>query len=153
MRRVNTGYGYVKQKNVTTEASKIDGTNKKYASYSSVYEMIQREVSGVRISGTDIIINESKDFFGNIPALLVVDGTYVTDFSNISPSSVESIEVLKGTAAAIYGSRGYGGAVVIKTKIKKLTRIKSLVSHCLPFIRKSLMFRNIEIKKSCEERI
>jgi TonB-dependent SusC/RagA subfamily outer membrane receptor len=115
---VNTGYGYVKQKNVTTEASKIDGTNKKYASYSSVYEMIQREVSGVRISGTSIIINESKDFFGNIPALLVVDGTYVTDFSNISPSSVESIEVLKGTAAAIYGSRGYGGAVVIKTRLK-----------------------------------
>lgn len=115
---VNTGYGYVKKKNVTTEASKIDGTNKKYASYSSVYEMIQREVSGVRISGTSIIINESKDFFGNIPALLVVDGTYVTDFSNISPSSVESIEVLKGTAAAIYGSRGYGGAVVIKTRLK-----------------------------------
>lgn len=115
---VNTGYGYVKQKNVTTEASKIDGTNKKYASYSSVYEMIQREVSGVRISGTSIIINESKDFFGNIPALLVVDGTYVTDFSNISPSSVESIEVLKGTAAAMYGSRGYGGAVVIRTRLK-----------------------------------
>lgn len=115
---VNTGYNYVKQKNVTTEVSKIDGTNKKYASYSSVYEMIQREVSGVRISGASIIINESKDFFGNIPALLVVDGTYVTDFSNISPSSVESIEVLKGTAAAIYGSRGYGGAVVIKTRLK-----------------------------------
>ena len=115
---VNTGYNYVKQKNVTTQVSKIDGTNKKYASYSTVYEMIQREVSGVRISGTDIIINESKDFFGNVPALLVVDGTYVKDFTSISPSSVESIEVLKGTSAAMYGSRGYGGAVVIKTRLK-----------------------------------
>jgi TonB-dependent starch-binding outer membrane protein SusC len=115
---VNTGYNYVKKKNLTTEVSTIDGTNKKYASYSSVYEMIQREVAGVKVSGTDIIINDSKDFFGSIPALLVVDGTYVTDLSSIPPSAVESIEVLKGTAAAIYGSRGYGGAIVIKTKIK-----------------------------------
>jgi len=115
---VSTGYNYVKEKNVTTEISSIDGTNKKYASYSSIYEMIQREVAGVKVSGTDIIINDSKDFFGSIPALLVVDGTYVTDLSAIPPSAVESIEVLKGTAAAIYGSRGYGGAIVIKTKIK-----------------------------------
>jgi TonB-dependent starch-binding outer membrane protein SusC len=115
---VNTGYSYVKEKNVTTEIDKIDGTNKKYASYSSIYEMIQREVAGVKVSGTDIIINDSKDFFGSIPALLVVDGTYVTDLSAIPPSAVESIEVLKGTAAAIYGSRGYGGAIVIRTKIK-----------------------------------
>jgi TonB-dependent SusC/RagA subfamily outer membrane receptor len=35
---------------------------------------------------------------------------------NISPITVKSIEVLKGTAAAIYGSRGYGGAIIIKTK-------------------------------------
>jgi TonB-dependent SusC/RagA subfamily outer membrane receptor len=37
---------------------------------------------------------------------------------NIHPSSVESIEVLKGTAAAIYGTRGYGGVIVIKTKVQ-----------------------------------
>jgi len=114
---VNTGYTYVKEKNLTNEVSKIDGTKKKYASYTSIYEMIQREVSGVKVSGTNIIIHDSKDFFGSVPALLVVDGTYVNDLSNIAPISVESIEVLKGTAAAMYGSRGYGGVVLIKTKI------------------------------------
>jgi TonB-dependent SusC/RagA subfamily outer membrane receptor len=37
---------------------------------------------------------------------------------SISPTSVQSIEVLKGTAGAMYGSRGYGGVILIKTKSK-----------------------------------
>lgn len=113
---VNTGYNYSKQKDLTTQTDKIDGTNKKYASYSSVSEMITRKVSGVRLTSSGYVIQDSKDFFGSIPALLVVDGVYVDDFSSISPSSVESIVVLKGTSAAIYGSRGYGGAIVLTTK-------------------------------------
>jgi outer membrane receptor for Fe3+-dicitrate len=39
-------------------------------------------------------------------------------FGDIKPSSVESIEVIKGTSAMIYGLRRYGGAILIKTKIK-----------------------------------
>ena len=48
---------------------------------------------------------------------MVVDGTNVDDISNIPPATVESIEVLKGSVAEMYGSRGYGGVVVNKTKI------------------------------------
>jgi TonB-dependent SusC/RagA subfamily outer membrane receptor len=80
--------------------------------------MIRRQDASIRISGESIIIQDSKDFFGQVPALLVVDGVYVNSISNIPPASVESISILKGTSAAIYGSRGYGGAIVIKTKIK-----------------------------------
>jgi len=115
---INTGYSHVKRKYLTTDISKIDGENKKYASYNSIYDMIQREISGVRINGGTIIIQDSKNLYGYIPALLVVDGVYVNTIGDISPSSVESIEVLKGTSAIIYGSRGYGGAIVIKTKIQ-----------------------------------
>jgi hypothetical protein len=115
---VNTGYGTVKKKNLTTTISKIDGENKKYASYRSIAEMIQREVSGVKINGTRVIIQDSKDLFGSVPALIIVDGVSMNDLPEFSPQLVKSIEVLKGTAAAIYGSRGYGGAIVIKTKIQ-----------------------------------
>jgi TonB-dependent SusC/RagA subfamily outer membrane receptor len=115
---VSTGYGLVKKKNLTTDVNKIDGTNKKYASYSSITDMIQREVSGCRISGGSVIIQESKDLFGSVPALIVVDGIYMDGLPDIPPTSVKSIEVLKGTSAAIYGSRGYGGAIVIKTKLQ-----------------------------------
>ncbi len=115
---VNTGYTHVRKRDLTNEAVSIDGTNKKYSSYTSIYEMIRRQDASIRISGDNIIIQESKDFFGQVPALLVVDGIYVTSISNIPPASVESITILKGTSAAIYGSRGYGGAIVIKTKLK-----------------------------------
>lgn len=115
---VGTGYGIVKKKNLTTDVNKIDGTNKKYATYSSIADMIQREVSGARISGSSVIIQDSKNLWGSVPALIVVDGVYMDGLPDIAPAQVKSIEVLKGTSAAIYGSRGYGGAIVIKTKIQ-----------------------------------
>jgi TonB-dependent starch-binding outer membrane protein SusC len=113
---VNMGYNYVKQKDITSPTHKVDGTDKKYASYSSVSEMITREVGGVKLSSSGYVIQDSKDFFGAVPALLVVDGVYVNSFDGISPSSVESIVVLKGSSASIYGARGYGGAIVLTTK-------------------------------------
>jgi hypothetical protein len=113
----DVGYAVVKNKNTTTPVTTIDGSNKKYASYSSAYEMIQREVTGVKISGTEIVIQDSKNLWGPIPALLIVDGVYVDSFADIQPSSVKSIEVLKGSAAGMYGSRGYGGVIILKTKM------------------------------------
>ncbi len=115
---VNVGYGSVKKKNLLAPVNSVDGTNKKYASYRTIYDMISREVSGVRVNGNKVVILGSKDLFGDVPALFVVDGTPVDDISNISPTVVKSIEVLKGSAAAIYGSRGYGGVILIKTKMK-----------------------------------
>jgi TonB-dependent SusC/RagA subfamily outer membrane receptor len=113
---VDIGYGSTKKKYLTTDITFIDGTNKKYASYSSIYDMIQREVSGVQVSNNVIIIQGSRNMSGYVPPLLIVDGTYTTDIGYISPLSVKSISVLKGTAAAIYGSRGFGGVIIVKTK-------------------------------------
>jgi TonB-dependent starch-binding outer membrane protein SusC len=113
---VNSGYGMVKKKNTTTDIHKIDGTDKKYASYTTIGEMIQREVAGVQVKGTSVVIQNAQDLFGDVPALIIVDGVYMDELPSISPSQVKSVEVLKGTAAAIYGSRGYGGAIIIKTK-------------------------------------
>jgi TonB-dependent starch-binding outer membrane protein SusC len=113
---VDMGYSHVKKKNTTTNVNKIDGSKKKYASYTNIYDMIQREVSGVKISGTTVVLQGSKDLFGDIPALFVVDGVPTSSIDNISPTSVQSIEVLKGSSAAMYGSRGYGGVILIKTK-------------------------------------
>jgi TonB-dependent SusC/RagA subfamily outer membrane receptor len=117
---VDVGYAHMKRKVITTDISFIDGRNKKFASYSSIAEMIWREVSGVRVIGTPgnyrIILQGSADLFGSVGPLIVIDGMPGGSINDIQPSSVESISVLKGTAAAIYGSRGYGGAILIKTK-------------------------------------
>jgi TonB-dependent SusC/RagA subfamily outer membrane receptor len=113
---VNTGYDYVRKRNVNTEMTHVDGSGNKYQKYADIFDMIKSESPGVRIEGENIIIQESRDLYGTVPALLVVDGVYVNSISYLQPSMVESITVLRGTSAAIYGTRGYGGAVVITTK-------------------------------------
>ncbi len=112
---VNTGYSNVKRKNLTYSIDKIDATKKKYSGYRSVSDIL-REINSVQVSGSNVIIQDAKDFFGPVFALIVVDGVYIDNVDLIRPADIESIQVLKGTAAAIYGSRAYGGAVVITTK-------------------------------------
>ncbi|MCU0362684.1 MAG: TonB-dependent receptor plug domain-containing protein [Bacteroidales bacterium] len=114
---VNTGYSVSKRKDMTTEISAIDATEKRYSSYRSVAELIEREVAGVKVTNSGFIIQDSKNLQGSIPALLILDGVYVESFSAISPRMVKSVEVLKGTSAAIYGSRGYGGAIIVTTRV------------------------------------
>ena len=113
---VNSGYRVDKRKFITNEVSNIDGTDKKFASYSTIYEMIQREVSGVQVQGTTIIIQESRNMWGYVPPLFIVDGATVDSIEDVRPNAVKSIEVLKGTSAAMYGTRGYGGVIIITTK-------------------------------------
>jgi TonB-dependent SusC/RagA subfamily outer membrane receptor len=113
---VDVGYGHLKKKDLTIDISFIDGTDKKYATYHSVLEMIIREVSGVRQVGNGIIIQDAGNLFGAVSPLIIIDGLEGLTLDDVQPIDVASISVLKGTAAAIYGSRGYGGAVIIKTK-------------------------------------
>jgi TonB-dependent SusC/RagA subfamily outer membrane receptor len=114
----NTGYSTIKKKNVTTDINSIDGTNKKYASYMNLADMITHEVSGVKVNGNSVNIQDSKNLWGPVYALIVVDGVYMDELPDIPPVNVKSIEVLKGTSASMYGSRGFGGAVIIKTKLQ-----------------------------------
>jgi len=113
---VNIGYGTIKRKHLTSQASTLDKPAAKNDPYSNIYEMIQEEAAGVRVNGTDIIIPGASYYQEAVPPLLVVDGVTVNTLSGIPPSAVESITVLKSASATIYGTRGYGGAVVVTTK-------------------------------------
>jgi len=115
---VNIGYNSIKKKYVTTQSDKIDGNDRKFVPYSNIYEMIREEVAGVRVNGSDIIIHGADYYLSPVPPLLIVDGFCVNSISTIPPSCVESIVVLKSAAAAIYGTRGYGGAILITTKVQ-----------------------------------
>lgn len=117
-RGINTGYGLVKKKNLVTDVSRIDGMNDKYASYSSLSEMIQREVSGVLVRDNQVLIQGSQNIYGDVHPLIVLDGVYLDKLPDIPPVTVRSIEVLKSTAGSIYGYRSFGGVIVIKTKIQ-----------------------------------
>ena len=76
------------------------------------------QVAGLQVSSpTGIFQTPEFELRGKTP-LIVVDGVPVeTDFFDISSANIESINVLKGTAAsALYGARGKDGALLITTK-------------------------------------
>jgi TonB-dependent SusC/RagA subfamily outer membrane receptor len=110
---MNLGYGTVKKKNVTSEVSKIDGRNNKNAFYSTIYDMIRGKVAGVVVTGTSIRIRGDNSLTLTNEPLFIVDGIQVRSIDYIKPSMVESIDVLKGASASIYGSRGANGVIII----------------------------------------
>ena len=110
---VNVGYGTVKKKDMTTNVSKIDGSNPKYASYRNIYDMIKGEVPGVQVIGTSIKIQGVSSMNSGTDPLYVLDGVVVNSIGDIQPAMVKSIEILKGSSASIYGSRGANGVILI----------------------------------------
>jgi TonB-dependent SusC/RagA subfamily outer membrane receptor len=110
---VNIGYGTMKKNDMTTTVGKIDAQNKKYASYNNIYEMIKGEVPGVQVNGTTIVIHGPSSINLSSEPLFVVNGMVVSSIADISPRQVKSIEILKGSSASIYGSRGTNGVIMI----------------------------------------
>jgi len=113
---VETGYGKIGEDDLVSSISSVEGDKFKNRSYRDVYEMLVGEFPGVVVEGTSIRIRGITSLNASNDPLLIVDGSPVQSLSNIAPSDVESINVLKGSATAIYGSRGAAGVVVIKTK-------------------------------------
>lgn len=110
------GYREVKKSDLNKNPGYIDATDDKYASYPNIYEMIRGQVPGVQVNGSTILIRgQSSINSGNEP-LFVVDGMVVPTIGNISPREVQSITVLKGGEAAIYGVRASNGVIVITLK-------------------------------------
>jgi TonB-dependent SusC/RagA subfamily outer membrane receptor len=75
--------------------------------------MIRGEVAGVQVNGKSIRIQGPSSFNLSTEPLFVVDGIVVTSIDEISPQMVKSIDILKGSAASIYGSRGSNGVILI----------------------------------------
>jgi TonB-dependent SusC/RagA subfamily outer membrane receptor len=113
---VDIGYGKVKKRDLTTPVSKLDATQSKYASYRNIYDMIQGELPGVQVNGTSIRIQGVSSIYLSTEPLFVVDGQTVTTIGDIQPYLVKSIQVLKGSSASIYGSRGANGVILINLK-------------------------------------
>lgn len=113
---VNIGYGSINKKNLTTPVNRLDVRDSRYASYTNMYELLKGAVPGVQVSGTRITIQGINSFNLSTEPLFIVDGMQVGSIADVQPIQVESVEVLKGAAAAIYGSRGANGVIMIKLK-------------------------------------
>jgi TonB-dependent SusC/RagA subfamily outer membrane receptor len=110
---INIGYGSVSKENLTTNVGKIDPQHSRFRSYSNIYDMLKGEIAGVEVNGTSIRIQGAASFMLSTEPLFIVDGIEVPSIENIPPMDVKSIDVLKGSSASIYGSKGANGVILI----------------------------------------
>lgn len=122
---VVVGYG-VKQKRstMTTSISKMDNKVLENAAMSNAAQALQGSVSGLRVINTSgspgsapsIILRGGAGIESASQPLVVVDGV-IRSMSDINPSDIESIQVLKDAAStAIYGARANSGVILVQTK-------------------------------------
>jgi len=116
-RKMAVGYGYISKKNLNYGVSHLEHEDMEFCSYSNIYDLIQGRLSGVTVSGNEIYVRGGKNSFtpGTTMALYVVDNHPTSSLDWIQPCQIKSINVLKDSNAAIYGSRGGNGVVLIET--------------------------------------
>jgi Outer membrane cobalamin receptor protein len=124
---VVVGYGAVKKSDLTSSISTVKGEDIKTLSSGNAMNALQGKINGVQISSSGgpgdaprVIIRGVTTTNGSDP-LYVVDGMPVgTNINFLSQNDIESIEVLKdASAAAIYGTRGSNGVILVSTKKEK----------------------------------
>lgn len=93
--------------------NKIKGDPNRNSQYTDIYQMLNGTVPGVNVTGKNITIRGQSTLYGNSTPLFVVDGVISSSIDNIRPADVKSIEVIKSSSAAIYGSRGSNGVISI----------------------------------------
>jgi len=121
---VVVGYGTQSKKDITGAIGTVDTEDIKSLPVPTVSNAIQGRAAGVQVvvsgqPGADATFRiRGTGTINNSNPLLVIDGVPTTSGLNqINMNDVESIQVLKdASAAAIYGSRGANGVVIITTK-------------------------------------
>ncbi len=119
---VSDGYQRIDSKKNAGSISRVDIKDEDLGSYNTIFEYLRGRVPGVQIGyagpgGTPTItIRGENSFNASTQPLFVVDGAVVSDIASINPNDVASVNVLKDSSTSIYGSRGAGGVIVIKTK-------------------------------------
>jgi len=124
---VVTGYGTQKKKDVTGSIGTVSGRDIAGRQTVQISEALQGAVAGITVTrssgapGTGASIRiRGITTSGNNDPLYLVDGIPVSNIDNVNPLDVENISVLKdASSAAIYGSRGAAGVVLITTKRAK----------------------------------
>lgn len=93
--------------------------------YSNIYDYLRAKVPGLQVSGETVTIRGISSINSQGTPLLLVDGVEMQDISSIRPDDVDSVEVIKDSAAAIYGFRGSMGVIKITTKAGKGTTVET----------------------------
>lgn len=121
---VVTGYGVQVRSNISGSVSSIDAEDIAERPILRVEQALQGRAAGVQVAqvsgspGSALTVRvRGVGTINNSDPLYIVDGVPVEGLDFLNPNDIESINVLKDAAsAAIYGSRGANGVVLITTK-------------------------------------
>ena len=122
------GYGTQRKGDVTSSVASVKADNLVKGAVKDVGQLIQGKVAGLAITNpngdptgsTQIRLRGTNTIGGaNTAPLVLIDGI-PGELGTVAPEDVESVDVLKdGSAAAIYGTRGTNGVILITTKQAK----------------------------------
>ena len=120
------GYGTTTKKEVTGSISSLKEESFVKGNISNPMQLLQGQVAGMNIvkpNGGDpngefkVQLRGMTTLSGGASPLVVIDGIIGGSLESVNPEEIESIDVLKdGSAAAIYGTRGTNGVILITTK-------------------------------------
>lgn len=134
---VVVGYGIQKKKDKTGAVMSVGAEDLQQGVLQDPIQGIMGKVAGVNITkrggdpnaGFTVQIRGTAGFFSGTSPLYVVDGVPGVDPTTISAEDIESFNVLKdASSAAIYGSRGATGVIIITTKKGKFNQ-KGKISY------------------------
>lgn len=119
------GYGTQKRNEVTSAVSTVRSDDFNKGNVNNPVQLIQGKVAGLSISrpggnpngAYDIRLRGLNTIGANTGPLVVIDGVVGGNLDNVDPMDIENISVLKdGSGAAIYGTRGSSGVILVTTK-------------------------------------
>lgn len=119
------GYGSISRKDVTSSISTVKAKDLNVGAYTEPGQLLQGKVPGlVIVQNSDpnggvnsITLRGASTLNGSTAPLYVVDGIPGVNLNLISPSDIESIDVLRdASATAIYGSKAANGVIMVTTK-------------------------------------
>jgi TonB-linked SusC/RagA family outer membrane protein len=122
---VVVGYGTQTKKDLTSAIVSVSSKDIENQPITNAVQAIQGKAAGVQVSsqsgkpgaGITVSIRGNTSILASNSPLYVIDGVTSRDASFINPNDIESMTILKdASAAAIYGSSGANGVVLITTK-------------------------------------
>lgn len=123
---VVVGYGSLSKKELSSSIVQVDKSEFQQGAMNNPMEMLTGKVAGLNVnntasanpnSGSSLQIRGATSITASNDPLIVIDGIAGGDIRNLSSQDIESMTVLKDAAsAAIYGTRGANGVILITTK-------------------------------------
>lgn len=119
------GYGTQRKEAVTGSVASVSGSTMNEVPAANISRALQGRIAGVNMqqnsskpgSAMQIRIRGTRSLTADNNPLIVLDGIpFAGSISDINPSDIKSVDVLKdASATAIYGSRGANGVILVTT--------------------------------------